>query len=306
MFDASDYNRHNNPLRPGAKTFDQWLDTEKPVYHGTFRPEFEQAPSAHYGTMGQAVDVLHNAEARIQGGGRRTYYDPSASDDWSDDEDTGPVTHTGRIHARRLTEPKAPGLFTDAEANAAQMGHMLEDGLETYEVPPSIKGSAHELAPWSHDEGPVRWPRTSPSRGGTVNRSRLGARALGEGSPIVYDNVIEGKNSYETPDTPGYRKSIVAPRGSVTSWERDILNDPSQTSIAQDFARRRIRSGQEGSVPFPSPTIPRSDTKQLNFYDTYNPDAREPNAPPFPRDLVPLPQRPDRPMINKVQFQTVD
>jgi hypothetical protein len=318
LFDSGNYATPEK--RPGQKSLDEWIATENPVYHGTFRSDFDQAPAAHFGTMGQATDRVASAAATIQGQGRRTYYDPSFTDD--DFLHDGPIDgpepteHVGRVYARRLTEPRAAGVYSDPQANAAQVGFLHGEGVEDFDVPRSVRDSAVEahgvgqhgvgqhggfLAPdWDYDTDSSVWPTTAPGTKlhRSVQRSRAGARALGAGRPIEYRNTIEGHNDHDTAGTPGFMKSVVAPSQSTTSWERDVINDPFRPDFAKKFARRRIVSGQEGAVPFPSPTIPKQ-PQQLTFADDYNPDQKN-----FPQDMLPRRVPPQRPTLTSLRFPT--
>lgn len=47
--------------------------------------------------------------------------------------------------------------------------------------------------------------------------------------------------------------SYVAPPEATTSWERDVLKAPRASEAAKRYARQRIDSGKEGSVPFREP-----------------------------------------------------
>lgn len=302
--------------RPGQKSFDEWLATENPVYHGTARPEFGQAPTAHYGTIGQAADRLETLKGTVGGGGfsAARYFDPSLNEDsyWAADdeidENMRELNPTGRVHARRFTEQPMRGRFTDAQANAAEMGYRLERE-EEWDIPASVRESTVELAPLSQggsraltpgidyeNNEQVSWPS------GTA-RPQAGARALSEGRPIKYRNVIEGDSPVDRELGVPYGQattSFVAPSHAVTSWERDVLKDPNSTSMAQDFAKRRISSGQEGAVPFPSPTIPSRRPEQLNL--RHASDISDDTVKPFPVELTQRKQSPERNTLYSMQF----
>lgn len=245
LFDSSEY--QTAAKRPGQKSMDEWLETENPIYHGSGRSDFGNAPMAHYGTRGQAAD---RASSLPLGGDRtfqRARYLGEAHDeegyDLFDDVST-PSGDTASVYARRLTKKKAPGVFADREANAAEYGARIESGEYEDEIPESIVESAGDMAPRDNYDS-LEWPK------GTA-RAQAGARALNQGRPIQYYNYIEGDNLEDTKETPGFKKSIIAPRTAVTSWERDVLDDPGSTPMAQDFAYKRIEKGNEGKVPFRS------------------------------------------------------
>ena len=260
LFDSSEY--QTAAKRPGQKSMDEWLATENPIYHGSGRSDFGNAPMAHYGTRGQAADRASSLPLGRVGEFHRARYLGDGSDEESHhhfidgdaeyrnyqralrDGDSTPSGDTSSVYARRLTKKKAPGVFTDQEANAAEYGARLESGEHESEIPRSIGESAGKMAPYDCFED-VEWEK------GTA-RAQAGARALDQGRPIQYHNDIEGANREDSEETPGFRKSIVAPRSAVTSWERDVLDDPGSTSIAQDFAYKRMENGNEGKVPFRS------------------------------------------------------
>ena len=247
LFDSDEYQTPDK--RPGQKSFDEWLETEKPIYHGTGRSDFGNAPMAHYGTRGQAAD---RAGSLPLGGTRdpfqRAKYlgEASSEDDYYDniDDKSTPSEDTASVYARRLTEKKAPGVFTDRQANAAEYGARLESGEDEDDIPQSIGESAGQLAPRDTYDS-LEWPERSA-------KAQVGARALYRGTPIEYHNKIEGDNQEDTEETPGFGKSIIAPRSAVTSWERDVMDDPGSTPTAQTFAYQRIENGNEGKVPFRS------------------------------------------------------
>ena len=246
LFDSSEY--QTAAKRPGQKSMDEWLATENPIYHGSGRSDFGNAPMAHYGTRGQAADRAGALPLGGDGTFQRARYLGEAHDEESyydniDGEST-PSGDTSSVYARRLTKKKAPGVFSDQEANAAEYGARLESGEHEDEIPQSIGESARGMAPVDTYED-LEWSE------GTA-RAQAGARALDQGRPIQYHNNIEGANREDTEETPGFRKSIIAPRSAVTSWERDVLDDPGSTPMAQDFAYKRIEKGNEGTVPFRS------------------------------------------------------
>jgi len=304
LFDTSGI----GPKRPGQKGLDEWVATENPVYHGSFRSDFGNAEAAHFGTIGQASYRLNAAKSAIEGGGyaRDRYYDPSASAFDMPDDEIEPYQHTGRVYARRMTEKPMAGRLGDADANAAEAGFLMNQGYEDWEVPSSVSESAKERMPT------LKWgDSTEPEVHYYTQRSRAGARALGEGRPVAYRNFIEGDNPVDSDlGTPRDQQttSHVVPRVAQQSWEGDLINDPGTQPWVQDWARQRISQGQESAVPFPSQTIPRSDTQQQTFYDLYDPGAPEPNPPPFPRQLAQRQQMRDarntpRPILNQIEFE---
>lgn len=299
LFDTSNI----GPKRPGQKGLDEWVATEKPVYHGSFRSDFGDAPAAHFGSLGQASYRLDAAKRQLEGGGysRDRYYDASASAWDLPEDEIEPFTHTGRVYARRMTEKPMAGRLIDADANAAQAGHMMSEGYEDWEVPTSVTESAGTHMPyWDGDDKPEFHSK----------RSRAGARALGQGRPLAYRNYIESTNPVDTEmglSQNERQTSYVVPRVAQQSWEADVIGDPGTQDWVKDWARNRVSSGQESAVPFPSHTMPRSQNDQMTFYDTYNPGAPEPNPPPFPRELASRQRMVDarqqkRPTLNAVEF----
>lgn len=315
LFDTSNI----GPKRPGQKGLDEWIATENPVYHGSFRSDFGDAPAAHFGTIGQAGFRLDAARHSIEGSelSRARYYDPSVTEDSVyDDPDFGeqePQTHIGRVFARRMDEKPMAGRLIDADANASEAGFLMNEGYEDWEVPHSVAESAGTLMPeWKSNSG--GWSGSGydqPDVEFYSQRSRAGARALGQGRPIAYRNFIEGDNPVDSgmgTSRSASTTSYVVPRTAQQSWEGDLINDPGTQPWVQDWARQRISSGQEGAVPFPSQTIPRSKHDQQTFYDMYDPGAPEPNPPPFPRDLANRAKMADarntqRPILNQVEFR---
>jgi hypothetical protein len=258
LFDSDEYQTPDK--RPGQKSFDEWLETEKPIYHGSGRSDFGDAPMAHYGTRGQAAD---RASVLPLGGDgnpfdphsfRRAKYlgEASSEDDYYDNIPEGKSSTSrstlpsrrdaANVYARRLNEKKAPGVFTDQQANAAEYGARIESGEHEDDIPKSIVQSAGQMAPLDNGAS-LEWSK------GTA-KAQVGSRALDRGTPIEYHNTIEGNNREDTKDTRGYLKSIIAPSSSVTSWERDVLKDPGSTDMAKDHAQKRIDNGNEGKVPF--------------------------------------------------------
>jgi hypothetical protein len=260
LFNSDEYQTPDK--RPGQKSFDEWLETEKPIYHGSGRSDFGNAPMAHYGTRGQAADRV--SVLPLGGDGnpfdahsfRRAKYlgEASSEDDYYDNIPKGKSSTSrstlpsrrdaANVYARRLTEKKAPGVFTDQQANAAEYGARIESGEYEDDIPKSIVDSAGQMAPRDTYDS-LEWPERSA-------KAQVGSRALDRGTPIEYHNKIEGDNREDTEDTRGYRKSIIAPSSSVTSWERDVLKDPGSTDMAKDHAQKRIDNGNEGKVPFRS------------------------------------------------------
>ena len=293
LFDDSEYKTPEK--RPGQKGFDEWLATESPVFHGSARDDWERAPVNHYGTLGQATDRIKSLPLGQDTEHRAQYRNPGlTSEEYYDNIeffDRGYENDSAGVFARRLTEKPMAGVLNDAQANAAEYGHRLNSGEDEYDIPNVIKQSALGLQPWDNgdeNEWPYAKAGTPLSRG--VNRARAGTRALDQGRPVKYNNFIEGSNLHDSKSDPMYRKSIIADSGSTSSWEKDVLGDPNQTSIAQDFAAKRLLSGQAGAVPVPSgyETTP----LQLDLANHWS--GQEGSASfsdDFPRDLAP-PRRP--------------
>lgn len=306
------FSTENMKTRPGQKNFDQWMATENPVFHGTFRSEdFGNAEAAHFGTLGQASYRLDAAKRTLEGGGyqRDRYYDPSASAFDLEEDQVEPFTHTGRVHARRMTEEPLRGRLMDADANAAEAGFLMKQGYEDWEVPSSVSESAGTVMPtWKPG---TNWDDPEPEF--YTKKSEVGARALEAGRPVKYKNFIESDNPIDAEngiDADTRRTSFIVPRGAQQSWEGDVIMDRGNPDWVKDFARKRIETGQESAVPFPSMTIPRTKYQQLNFHDLYDPGAPEPNAPPFPRELANKQKMatarnnpPPRPWLNSIEFE---
>lgn len=267
---------------PGEMSMDEWVETQDPVYHGSFRSDFDRAPVAHFGSMGQAVSRLDSSAKRIKGSlkGRDSYYNPGSvlDGDYDDYEtDETPIKHTGRVYARRLTEKPMRGVLTDEAANAAEMGYRYENHEEEWEIPGSIKESAGTSSPiLEYDEGGWGNPKASH----VDKTAAAGQRALSQGRPIKYRNFIEGENPVDhhigtTEDVA--LTSYTAPSSATRSWERDVLSTPTASPMSQQFAQQRINQGKEGAVPFPSPHVTRQpEQPQLPIY--YDENERKDGA----------------------------
>jgi hypothetical protein len=230
LFDDAPYKRKKDR---GEMSMDEWLRTQKPVYHGTFREDFHQAPTAHYGTIGQASTVLQN-KAFVN----------KAFQDLEDPTEYPDHVEYGRVYARRLTEKPHSTLFRDAEANAGDVGHRYVTSEEEYEIPRSLTGSAGPLMPSLETDR-----NDNPVVRHVSERASEADAALSDGKPIKYSNYIEGVNTFDK-KTP-VPISVVAPNTTVTSWERDVIASPRASDAAKRYAQQRISSGREGSVSFP-------------------------------------------------------
>lgn len=253
------------PKGPGNLTMDEWIDTQQPVYHGSFRSDWRNAPVSHHGTIGQAVTRLDSVQHVLKGStqGRDKYYDPSSvlEGDYDYDEDAAePYMHTGKVYASRFTEPRSRVQLSDSAANAAEMGYRYENYEDEFEIPASVKESAGLDAP----ELTVDDKYHNPKAIHDSDMAEFGHRQLEQGIPITYRNAIEGRNPI---DAVASSESYAAPSSSITSWERDVINEPTASPLAQQFAQQRIRQGNEGAVPFPSPTVTRQpEQKQLPIF----------------------------------------
>lgn len=243
------------PKSPGEMSMDEWVDTQEPKFHGSFRSDFDRAPVAHYGTMGQAVERLGNVSHTLQSSyaSRDGYYNPSdlTDDDYYDsagEERQGPYTHTGRVYARRFTTPASKVPLSDSAANAAEMGYRYENYEEEWEIPKSVRESALQDAPELSFDAKYDNPKAIHHS----EMAKFGHGQLEQGIPIKYRNTIEGHNPIDAVADP---VSYAAPSSAVTSWERDVINEPRASQMSQQFAQQRIRQGKEGAVPFPSPTV---------------------------------------------------
>lgn len=255
------------PKSPGEMSMDEWMETQDPKFHGSFRSDFGNAPVAHYGTMGQAVERLGNVSHTLSQSyaSRDGYYNPSSltDDDYYDEsgeERQGPYTHTGRVYARRFTERPSRATLSDPAANAAEMGYRYENYEEEWEIPKSVRESAGTAAPELSFDAKY----DNPTAIHHDKTAAHGQRMLEAGRPIKYRNVIEGHNPIDAVANP---ISYAAPSSAVTSWERDVINEPRASQMSQQFAQQRIRQGKEGAVPFPSPTVtPQAQQHQLPMY----------------------------------------
>lgn len=246
------------PKSPGEMSVDEWMKTQDPKFHGSFRSDFGDAPVAHYGTMGQAVERLRSVEHVLKGStrGRDSYYNPGDGDyDYDSEVDETPMTHTGRVYARRFTKRPSGKPLTDAAANAAELGYRYENYEDEWEIPKSVRESAGTAAPELSFDAKY----DNPTAIHHDKTAAHGQRMLAAGRPIKYHNVIEGHNPIDAVANPF---SYIAPRSAVTSWERDVLNEPRASRMSQQFAQQRIEQGREGAVAFPSPTVTRPPSQQ--------------------------------------------
>lgn len=259
LFDDAPY-KHKKDR--GEMSMDEWLRTQKPVYHGTFREDFHRAPTAHYGTLGQAATVMqgrmlaYNEKEKIK---NLDYDDPLAEKyepeihDSDDFEYDAPVMgEYGRVYARRFTERPHRTLFGDEHANAGDVAYRYLDSEEEYEIPKSLKSSAGQVMPKLTTDG-----NDNPVVRHVSQTAAEATSALSEGKPIKYANYLEGRNEYDRDRKSFFLSSTpisyVAPRDSVTSWERDVLESPRASDAAKRYAQQRIDSGREGAVAFPTP-----------------------------------------------------
>ena len=244
------FNVPKRDKEPGELDFDTWLGTQSPVYHGTFREDWSNAPTSHYGTIGTAAKRLDDVKRYMSQGrfARRSYLDPASAvypeDDYDSPESEEPMT--GRVYARRLTGVRPTTHVSDSDANTIDYGYRLQHHDED-EIPGSIKESVSRAPVYDDDNDSVVWPANRPT--GFYEQK---AADLDEGHPISYRNsaesggLVDQELGIEKPDI-----SYVAPRGGVSSWERDVLNAKHSSPIARDIAQRRIDSGKEGAVPIP-------------------------------------------------------
>lgn len=268
MFDPKAFER---PKDPGERDIDDWLESPNIQYHGTFRQDWEHAPSAHMGTQEAAVDRLTHVNSSLRNSPtmRDQYFDPSLGDDGNDDGELNwePQEYIGRMHARRLegetvpmhgtTGHRLPGSYggdslrvnvnSDANANAADVLHWSKTH-EQWDIPRSVKesatvsgqGVAVGIGPHLND-----WD-DEPDTSRMTPESKAGAAALGEGKAVSYHNSVEGGTS------------LVVPRSmSKRTWEQDILSSPHASEGRKQFARQRREQGTEGTVAFDSATAPK-------------------------------------------------
>jgi hypothetical protein len=124
-------------------------------------------------------------------------------------------------------------------ANAADVGYRIMSGEKEQDVPKSLKVSAD-----------MHYPSISYHSGQVSHRTADAQYAhslLSQGVPIEYDNDGEASNLFDDAVYPSY----VAPKASVTSWEKDVLASSRSSDMAKNFAKQRIAQGKEGSVLFP-------------------------------------------------------
>ena len=143
LFSGAAYER---PKDPSAMAPDEWATHhgENIAYHGTFNPSWRHSPIVHAGTIGQAsyrLDAVSRSIKDSPSTGRRTTPPrlPERTSDW--DEDPEPQTHTGRVHAVRMTARPYKTVLSDPEVNTAHYLHLRERGHEDWEIPPSVTDS---------------------------------------------------------------------------------------------------------------------------------------------------------------------
>jgi hypothetical protein len=227
LFDGSAYEDRGMDNDPGSLSFDDWIASPDVVYHGTFRPDFHEAPSAHYGTLGQAAEFVGPWKA-----------------------DT-PGDSPGRVYARRMTVPRdRKAIYTDQQANAGDIGFRFEEGDR--DLPESLRQSARGVDMDLVQKNKVGQSVAKYKDKDTDSRMSGQVRdSLKRGIPVEYDNEVESKNTFD--DKHNLRStSFVVPKTAATSWERDVLASSRASQLAKQFAQQRIDSGKEGSVPFPA------------------------------------------------------
>lgn len=238
------------PRTAGDMSPDEWHEKHKDsiFYHGTFRgADWDSAPTVHMGTLEAASARLNDLDRDFRNSPwmARLYYDPKLAGTNASivaPEDDVTVQHEGRVFSRRV--PKGLMHSTtvhDQEANAADLHHALTRvGMSFDETSPSVRESVG-----TDRNGNSNGPKISSS--GNVIRGNMSGRAIGasialkRGRAVPYINVVEGGTSI-----------IVDPR-RTSSWESEQLDDPNSSPIRRDFARQRIASNQEGSVPYKAP-----------------------------------------------------
>ena len=240
--------------RPGETSFSQWLQRPDVSYHGTFNPDWESAPYAHFGDLTAATQRLGHVSHVLRSSGegkRQAYYSgesapEDAYDDYGDDE--GEVaTHTGRVFARRLDLAKQNRQLSDPIANAAQMHAMLQEGHEPWEIPSSVSESSEgRVEPGWEDEPHVKGPNWGFGTEREERRIKAGSRLLQMGKGLSYSNVAEqGETGV----------SHVVPRGGHTAWEHDVVTDPHAHPAVKEYAQGRIKRGEASAVPFSEGTF---------------------------------------------------
>lgn len=300
LFDTYPYEQEK---APGQMSLDEWMSTQDPVFHGTFRQDFPYAPTAHYGTMGAAVKALHNVGGNLSSPLQAArYFDPSIDelpDDY--DEDYSDPGYTGAVYARRLVTPPRSVPYSDMTANAADLAYRVNvAGEELFEVPRSIKSSIGEIIERKRNEEGFDEVVVHPG-----SKVEQGFKDLEQDVPIAYKNELEKNPQVDALYPYGPKAhmpksveedkntsfSIVAPRKAVTSWERDVLADPKASIFAQQFAQQRIDQGKEGAVPFPNPNAP---AKEIPGYSQSRLTVNSGELKPGPPVIVPeLPEGKD-------------
>ena len=248
LFDADAF---KTSKRPGQKTFDQWLSQEPVVYHGSFRSDWTDNPYVHTGTKQQAESRLRTAGKNIGHSDwmAQDYYGglEHGHDGEYSENATTPKEHIGRLYARRFLDTPHPKNFRDAEANAGEIGaRLIEDEGTT--IPRSLRDSAGSLAPHDSGTGPDWRESTLKTSEGRISSAMQAAEHLYAGKTIRYEN--EAESAKDDPKDPNAGYSFISPSHRLQSWEHDVLAEPTATSMARDFASKRIANGDAGLVPF--------------------------------------------------------
>lgn len=245
---------------------DEWMQTQDVAYHGTFREDYFRSPTLHMGkTIGTAANALAGSDYSM-----RAYPEANLSSqpEWDDENLTS--THIGRVYARRLTKPAREhnvmgvggkiesSRFGDAAANAADV--VYRNRTEDFEdIPGSLRTSGSGHFSVGNDEWGALAETTTPQAKQALN-------VLDQGAPIAYHNTIEtwprvdahargrSPEEYKWDDDAmaDSETSYVVPKGAHTTWEEDVLAEPTAAPMAQRFAQQRMNNWTHGSVVFPS------------------------------------------------------
>lgn len=244
-------------------TLDEWESkhANNLVYHATFRGnDFQHAPSFHAGTKASATQRLGSTSAVIRHSpwGRSVYYDPSSAEYFEDNDPFEHLTdaerakgwtHTGRLYAFRLDKNNQSQMFSDKDANTADLiHHVVTHNYHPDDVSRSILASSDEkvredLESYDHTGYALSRHR---ERGGS-QEPITGARALRDRKVVPYVNDGEDRGS----------TSVIIPHGTeMRTWEDDVLAPGSKASPGrQAYARQRVENGTKGTVAIPVASV---------------------------------------------------
>jgi hypothetical protein len=244
------------PKRVDEMSPEEWSEQEGTVFHGTYRgDEFRQGPTFHVGTRQSAFARLGEVtrSIRTQSVVGEQYYNPGLNPDTMNHDPNEDREHSATLHAMRLDPSKtSPVEYTDEQANSADLIHQARTGNADYhDISGSVRDSAHPLSRryaerMSYDEASPMMLRSD----GTDSRKMIhGARQLRQGNALPYRNFVEDSGSL----------SAVVPRNHpVSTWDSDVLADPSSHPNIRWVAEQRSKQGLAGTIAFDANEIDRS------------------------------------------------